>query len=239
MRVRHPLHEWLRPSGYIGQGAGLLAFAIFVFLWLYPLRKKVRALAWTGSIGRWLDVHVTAALTLPLLLAIHAAWRFDGVIGLGYAAILLVCASGVVGRYLYARIPRARTGVELTQDEVGAQQTGLIDRIAATTRLDRAVVERSLDVALPPARGLGIGRTLVELIAGDVPAGAVRALRRREPSCFPITPLATSAGRWVLASRSCHRAPGPPADAARSSGGGVAHGWCHHRVGRGAFPSSS
>ena len=76
-RVRSPLHVWFKPAGYIGQSAGLLALAIFLFLWLYPLRKKFRWLAWTGSIARWLDVHVLAALSLPLLVAIHAAWRFD------------------------------------------------------------------------------------------------------------------------------------------------------------------
>ena len=29
-RVRHPLHAWLRPSGYIGQTAGVIALAFFV-----------------------------------------------------------------------------------------------------------------------------------------------------------------------------------------------------------------
>ena len=38
-RVRSPLHPWLRPSGYIGQSAGVLAFVILIFLWFYPLRK--------------------------------------------------------------------------------------------------------------------------------------------------------------------------------------------------------
>jgi len=167
VRVRHPLHPWLRPSGYVGQSAGILAFSIFVFLWLYPLRKKFRALAWTGSVGRWLDVHVASALTLPLLLAIHAAWQFDGVIGLGYTAIMLVCASGVIGRYLYARIPRARSGVELTLDEVAAQRASLVGRISAATRLQPAAVEQALSTAAPDA-SMGIGRSLVELVAGDV-----------------------------------------------------------------------
>src|SRR6185503_20411964 len=75
-RVRNPLHPWLKPSGYIGQSAGLLALALFLFLWLYPLRKKFRWLAFTGAIARWLDAHVLAALGLPLLVAVHAAWRF-------------------------------------------------------------------------------------------------------------------------------------------------------------------
>lgn len=186
VRVRHAMHEWLRPSGYIGQSAGILAFTIFVFLWLYPLRKKFKALAWTGSVGKWLDVHVTAALTLPLLLAIHAAWRFDGVIGLGYTAILLVCASGVVGRYLYSHIPRARSGVELSRDEVAAQRRGLVDRIAASTRLDRAVIERTLAVASPPAEKLGVLRTIFELAAGDfLRWRRTRALRRRWTALAP------------------------------------------------------
>jgi hypothetical protein len=179
IRVRHAWHSWLRPSGYIGQAAGILAFAIFVFLWLYPLRKRFRSLAWTGSVGRWLDVHVTAALTLPLLLAIHAAWQFDGVIGLGYTAILLVCTSGVAGRYLYTRIPRARSGVELTREEVSAQRTVLVARIATSTSLEPSAVERALAAAAPTASGHGAVRSLLELVAGDLLRWRrVRRLRR-------------------------------------------------------------
>ena len=130
-RPRHALHALLRPSGTIGQTAGILAFLIFVFLWLYPLRKRWRALAFTGAIGRWLDVYVTTAIGLPLLLTVHAAWRADGVIGLGFGAMLVVCASGVVGRYLYVRIPRARSGVELSREEVATERDALLADIAS------------------------------------------------------------------------------------------------------------
>ena len=144
VRARHPWRAWLQPSGYIGQSAGIAAFVIFVFLWLYPLRKKWKALRWTGSIGKWLDVHVTTALALPLLLAIHAAWRADGVIGLGLLAMMIVIASGIVGRYLYTRIPRARSGIELTRDEVAAQRRELIEKLAAATGLTPQVLESTL-----------------------------------------------------------------------------------------------
>lgn len=130
-RPRHPWHSFLKPSGAVGQTAGILAFVIFVFLWLYPLRKKVRSLAWTGAIARWLDIHVTTALGLPLLLTIHAAWRADGVIGLGFGAMLVVCASGVVGRYLYVRIPRARSGVEMSREELVSMRNSMLGEIAA------------------------------------------------------------------------------------------------------------
>lgn len=167
LRPRHALHPFLKPSGLVGQTAGILAFLIFVFLWLYPLRKKYRALAFTGPIGKWLDVHVTTALGLPLLLTIHAAWRADGVIGLGFGAMLVVCASGVVGRYLYVRIPRARSGVELSREEVASERDVLLAEISAAVgepvdavRLAIAPAER--------ASATGVLQVLEHLVLDDV-----------------------------------------------------------------------
>ena len=185
-RVRHPMHAWLRPSGYAGQSAGIAAFLIFVFLWLYPLRKKWKALRFTGPIGKWLDVHVGAALLLPLLLVIHAAWRSEGVIGLGMISMFVVILSGLVGRYLYTRIPRAKSGVELTRDEVAAQRRELIQRLAATTGLSAADVDRTLDVS-PPADGqenpLGV---FAHLIANDLLRWRLaRQLRHRWSALAP------------------------------------------------------
>jgi hypothetical protein len=178
-RARSPLHHLLRPSGLIGQSAGLLALGIFVFLWLYPLRKKYKWLAFTGSVARWLDVHILAAIGLPLLLAIHASWRFDGIVGLGYFAMLVVCASGVIGRYLYVRIPRSRSGVASSREEVTIERRALITEIAATTGLDPFVVERTLSVA-GASEATGVIRTLMHLVSDDIVRWRLtRALRRQ------------------------------------------------------------
>ena len=168
VRARHPWHDWLKPSGYIGQSAGILAFVIFLFLWLYPLRKKWKALRWIGSIGRWLDVHVTTALALPLLLAIHTAWRSGGLIGLGLLAMLVVIASGIVGRYLYTRIPRARSGIELTRDEVTAQRRELIQELAAATGLTPAVLETTLHGGQDADTGRNPLAVIARLVANDL-----------------------------------------------------------------------
>jgi hypothetical protein len=167
-RVRSPMHALLRPSGTLGQGAGVLGFLVFIFLWLYPLRKKFKALAFTGSIGKWLDVHVTAAIGLPLLLTVHAAWRSDRLIGLGFASMLVVCASGVVGRFLYTRIPRARSGAELTRDEVVAVRNRLIDDIAADIGLDPRIVESALDIDADRDASAGVLRIFGDLLTNDL-----------------------------------------------------------------------
>lgn len=178
-RVRHPWHALLRPSGVVGQSAGIVAFAIFVFLWLYPLRKKYRRLAFTGSVGRWLDVHVASALLLPLLLVTHAAWRSDGVIGLGLVAMFVVIASGFVGRYLYTRIPRARSGVELSRDDVAAARHDLLQRLAASTGMTEDGLESMLDTA-GDTESRGLLPALRRMLMNDFTrARRCRELRRR------------------------------------------------------------
>ena len=185
-RVRHPWHQWFRPSGYVGQTAGIVALATFIFLWLYPLRKRWKALAFTGAVGRWLDVHVASALWLPLLLAIHAAWRSEGLIGLGFDAMMVVWVSGLVGRYLYTRIPRARSGVELTREEVGRQREELVERIGRATGLSPAVIERSLDVEARASGRLGLWRVFSQLVLNDVRRWQrTRQLKRRWAAMAP------------------------------------------------------
>lgn len=174
-RVRHPFHIWLRPSGYLGQTLGLIALAIFVFLWLYPLRKKVRWLAWTGRVGTWLDVHVGVALTMPLLVAVHAGWRFEGMIGIGYAAIVIVCLSGVIGRYLYTRIPRSKSGVELTRDQVASERQTLLGEISVATGFTPAEIDARLATDPVPHTGSMLA-SFRSLLAQDV--ARRRALRR-------------------------------------------------------------
>ena len=188
-RLRHPWHDWLRPSGLVGQSAGFLAFGLFLFLWLYPIRKKMRALAFTGSLGRWLEVHIAAGILVPLIGAIHAGWRFDGLIGMGYLSMLVVSLSGVVGRYLYVHIPRSRDGLELSRAAVADERRALLG----------ALVEQT---GIPAAR---LRELLRPVPVPDVDTGL--ALPRLPHDRATIS---TGAGRSAASSRSgSGRAPAP------------------------------
>ena len=178
-RLRHPLHAWFRSSGYIGQTAGIITFAGFLFMWLFPLRKKFRRAAWAGPVPRWLDVHIGVGMMLPLIGAIHAGFQFGGVIGIGYIAMLIVCASGIVGRYLYVRIPRSRSGVELGLGDVGAQQRALLGELSEATGLSVIELQEILKVESTPAR-VGVLGAFVQMARDDLARGyAVRRLSGR------------------------------------------------------------
>lgn len=180
VRARHPWHDWLRPSGIVGQTVGIATFLGFLFMWLYPLRKKLGPRRSLGRIPRWLDVHIAVGLTLPALGAVHAGWRFGGIIGIGYWAMIIVVLSGVAGRYLYTRVPRSRSGVELSVEQIGGEQRRLLLEIATLMELQPEEVRSILTSSSAGAQPLGILGTIVRLIRDDFRRHRiVRELRKR------------------------------------------------------------
>ncbi len=167
VRLRHPFHALLRPTGPLGLSLGIAGFVLFAFMWLYVARKSVKWLAWTGPVGSWLRIHAIVGLVLPVLVAVHAGWRFDGLIGLGYFAMTIVSLSGIIGRYLYAHIPRQRNGLEMSREEVTGERRALLTRIAATTGLEPKAVEQALAVDAEPYAHLDPIRTLIRLAHDD------------------------------------------------------------------------
>lgn len=186
-RVRHPLHIWFKPSGYVGQSAGVMTLLLFLFMYLYPLRKRLRSLASRGSLANWLNVHIAAGLAIPIVGALHAGWRFQGVIGIGYGAMLMVSLSGIAGRYLYTHIPRGKSGIELTAAELTQRQMDLCLGISERSGLDPSEVHTALTQPLTPLRRGGLLGTCANLISGDFRRwSAMRKLRNEWQARFSL-----------------------------------------------------
>ena len=133
-----PKHHMLRPSGPIGLYLGFMGVALFVGIFLYPIRKHW---AWLGQIGKtrhWLDIHVLMGLTAPFIIAFHSSLKFKGIAGMAFWIMFAVSVSGVVGRYLYAQIPRRVTTVELSMKELQELQENLSRELASQRFLPEA-----------------------------------------------------------------------------------------------------
>lgn len=145
-----PKHHMLRPSGPIGLYLGFIGVALFIGIFLYPIRKHW---AWLGQIGKtrhWLDIHVLMGLTAPFIIAFHSTLKFKGIAGMAFWIMFAVSASGVVGRYLYAQIPRRVTTVELSMKELQELQESLAQQLASQRLLPEADVRALL--RMPDAR---------------------------------------------------------------------------------------
>jgi hypothetical protein len=204
-RLRHPLHPLLKSSGPIGLGFGIVAITLFLFMWLYPIRKHARWLAWTGPVGRWLDVHIVMGLSLPVLAAVHAGWRFEGLIGLGTIAMVVVSLSGVVGRYLYTHIPRDRAGLELSLEESSAERRVLLTELAVETGLTPHELERALGLDPRPLAARGILLTFRRLLTDDLQRWRTLRRLRREWSRGPRAGALADAARLDRALRLARR----------------------------------
>jgi hypothetical protein len=134
-------HAYLKPSGTIGLRLGMFGFLLFLFIFLYPLRKKWAWLGRQGSSRRWLDFHVLLGLLAPVVITLHSSFKFNGIAGVAYWIMVVVALSGVVGRYIYAQIPRSLNSAELSLQEAQEQSLRMATQLKNTGILSSRDIE--------------------------------------------------------------------------------------------------
>jgi len=125
-------HHLMCSSGVVGRGLGAAGLCLMLVMHVYTLRKRLRWMRNMGRITTWLDFHIFCGVLGPVLVTLHTSFKFNGLISVAYWSMVLVVASGFVGRYLYVRIPRSIRGRLLSRQEVseraGELKTELVRR---------------------------------------------------------------------------------------------------------------
>jgi hypothetical protein len=145
-----PKHALLKPSGTIGLHLGMLGFFLFLIVYLYPIRLRWAWLGRQGSSRHWLDFHILLGLIAPLIITFHSSFKFGGIAGVAYWIMIIVALSGLVGRYIYAQIPRTLNFAELSLKEGQEQSAKLAARLESLGILSARDVEGFL--RLPDVR---------------------------------------------------------------------------------------
>ncbi len=138
-------HELLKPSGLIGHGYGIAgASMMLIGVSLYSLRKRVAALGRIGSLANWLQFHIFLCTLGPFLVLLHTTFKFGGIVSIAFWSMAVVVASGVFGRYVFARIPKAMDGRFRGIREIEARAGELGEEIRAAGVLPAAQLEAVL-----------------------------------------------------------------------------------------------
>jgi hypothetical protein len=134
LRVRgfDPGHALLRPAGRAGQIFGIAGTVVMLGTLVYVLRKKSRRLARIGTSKNWLEAHIFCGIVGPVLVTLHTSFKFNGVISVAFWCMVLVVASGFVGRYLYVRVPKTLRGTEVSYGELTARAGELAAELAGS-----------------------------------------------------------------------------------------------------------
>lgn len=147
-----------------GYWLGIVGASLMATLLLYPLRKRLRFMHALGATRHWFRMHMVLGVLGPVLILYHSNFSFGSLNDtVALACTLLVAISGLVGRYVYAKVH-----VDLDGHRATLEQLRDSARITA--------IQRREAVALVP--GLLERLTAYDEEVLSVPDGARAALLR-------------------------------------------------------------
>jgi hypothetical protein len=139
-RPHSAMHTQLKPAGLWGHGLGIIGTFMLIVLLAYSVRKRLGARRGLGSLRRWLDVHIFLGVMGPLLITLHTAMKFSGIVSISFFSMMAVALSGVFGRYVYMQIPRDSRGHALGLAAAQKRMEELGERLRSQYRLpDEAI----------------------------------------------------------------------------------------------------
>jgi hypothetical protein len=184
-----PLERYLHPQYGAGYWLGVAGGSLMLLMLVYPVRKRVRALAIPGSVPFWFRLHMAFGIAGPIAILYHSNFSLGAAnSNAALACMLLVAGSGLVGRYLYARIHHGLYGRLATLRELQSAAEGLKAQggalrilpglVEAVERAEARIVEPA-PFALRPLRAAWRARResrlLVRLVREAVAMAATRS----------------------------------------------------------------
>lgn len=136
-RFHHEQNELLKPSGFIGHGAGIIgSLLIIVGVFGYMARKRMKKLARLGFLKHWLEFHIFLCSVGPILILYHTSFKFGGIVAISFWSMVAVVVSGIIGRFIYLQIPRSIEGRELSLNELNIVKSNFYYDIQEQFSLD-------------------------------------------------------------------------------------------------------
>jgi hypothetical protein len=126
----------------VGYWIGVTGGVLMLLLFSYPLRKHFRFAHGWGRMKVWLWLHVILGIAGPLLILAHSTFHVGSLnAGVALYSMIIVALSGVVGRFIYARINRGlygeKTDLRELEARAGLQQSDAHSKLAFAPAVDQ------------------------------------------------------------------------------------------------------
>lgn len=134
VRIDHDANYWVAVAGG----------SMMALLFVYPLRKYVRAFQRLGQVKWWFWLHLSLGIAGPWLIVVHSDFHVGSLnAAVALFSMVAVVGSGVVGRFLSVRIHRGLDG-ERTSLEQLRTRAGLVESDARSKLRFAPTVEARL-----------------------------------------------------------------------------------------------
>lgn len=127
-----PTEHVLTPQSGLGYALGIVGGVMMLTLLVYPLRKRIAALRVLGGIKPWFRTHMVFGIVGPICILYHSNFSTGATnSNVALVCMLAVAGSGVVGRYLYARIHHGLYGHKATLEDLRRESQRLRESAVA------------------------------------------------------------------------------------------------------------
>jgi hypothetical protein len=116
---RLPTERYLTPKSGFGYALGIVGGSLVLVLLLYSIRKRVSWLGFMGTVNKWFEVHMVLGVLAPICILYHANFSLGATnSNVAFWSMMVVAASGLVGRYIYRHIHFGLYGRKLSLGEL-------------------------------------------------------------------------------------------------------------------------
>ena len=144
--------QYIVPKEGLGYWLGIAGALLMLSLLLYPLRKRFKAWRHIGSVKNWFRLHMMIGIAGPALIIFHSNFHLQSLNATVATIVMLtVVASGLAGRYLYARIHMGLYGRRAEAKELIADIATLKGVLGRDLQNDREFLNKldGLEMLLP------------------------------------------------------------------------------------------
>ncbi len=143
----------LQAESGLGYALGVISASCMLILLIYPVRKRIRLLKFIGPVRNWFRIHMMLGVLAPLTALYHCNFQLGSLNSqVALYSALIVAGSGLIGRFLYAKIhsglygrrtnlKQIRENVRLTSPSGGAAMRFMPELMSRMNRFDREVLE--------------------------------------------------------------------------------------------------
>lgn len=97
-------YELITAEQGIGYYLGIIGVVLMLLLVVYPMRKRIHALAFLGSNKLWFRLHIAFGIVGPVFIIFHTNFNLGSLNSkVALFSMIIVALSGVIGRYIYVR----------------------------------------------------------------------------------------------------------------------------------------
>lgn len=197
-----PLARVLSPERGVGYALGIIGGSAMLLLLVYPARKRLPWLGVFGSVKTWFQIHMVLGVAGPLLILYHSNFSLGATnSNAALFAMVIVSASGIVGRYFYARIHCGLYGHRTNLAELQTSAESLRTKVAGASFVPELLAE--LEVA--ERRLMQRSKAPLRVLLRPVTVSARMWIERHRLTRRAVTELrATAARSRVIAERHEH-----------------------------------